>query len=116
MLARVTRGEEADLAHYPEAVALIMAVEMAQVDLTETIAIRPFRLKGRVLLGEEPIRNGQVEVMPLGNGQQTWRTKLKIDEDGSFGGVLWQPGHLQAFLHGHGGVGVLSDKSPELGA
>jgi [acyl-carrier-protein] S-malonyltransferase len=37
LMARVERGEEADLAHYAEAVALIMAVELAQIEILREV-------------------------------------------------------------------------------
>lgn len=94
---------------------MFVPVDIGREDVMKAVSIRPFRLKGKVLLGEEPLRRGEVEIMPTEAGQNLWRTRLKIDEDGSFGALLWQPGRLNAFIHGHGMGGVLSDKSPELG-
>jgi hypothetical protein len=92
-----------------------VAVEIDREDVTKRIAIAPFRLRGQVLLGEEPVRNAEVELMPPEEEQNVWRAKLALDEEGSFRAVLWQRGRLTAFVHGKDLGGVLHDESPELG-
>jgi hypothetical protein len=95
-----------------------MAVPLAieTIDLEETIAIRPFELRGNVRFGEEALREGEVEISPLGLGP-TWRSRLEIDSEGQFGGVLWQTGRFSGFVFStETGGGILHADSPELGA
>jgi Carboxypeptidase regulatory-like domain len=94
---------------------MLVPVDIGSENLTRKVSIQPFRLQGKVLLGEEPLRKGEVEIMPVGAGQTLFRARLKIEDDGGFGAVLWQTGRLNAFIHGHE-EGVLSDESPELGS
>ncbi|HEX7709106.1 MAG TPA: carboxypeptidase-like regulatory domain-containing protein, partial [Thermoanaerobaculia bacterium] len=95
---------------------MLSEIEVGKENLVKEIEIRPFRLQGRVLIGEEPLRKGEVEMMPAAAGE-TWRARLPIEDDGRFGGVMWQRGVLGGFVHQKENVGgILIDESPELGS
>lgn len=95
---------------------LLVPIEIGHEDVSKKVILSPFRLKGRVLFGEEPLRKGVVEIYTPGPAQTAWRARLDIEPDGSFGGDLWQGGRLKAIVHRSSGGGVLRGESPELGS
>jgi hypothetical protein len=56
-------------------------------DVSKEIRIAPFQLAGSVHFGDDPVREGTVEVV---DRQHTWRAQAAIDGDGHFGGTMWQ--------------------------
>ena len=95
---------------------LVVPFKVGAGDLTTTVEIRPFRLDGRVLLGEDPLGGVTVSVTPLASGE-TWRARLPVDADGRFGGTAWQPGRLRGTVRLPGTQGgLLHAQSGDLGA
>ncbi|HUP44010.1 MAG TPA: carboxypeptidase-like regulatory domain-containing protein [Thermoanaerobaculia bacterium] len=94
---------------------LAVPVEIGKEDVTLPVAIRPYRLEGELILGSEAMTRGHVAVHPR-MWIPTWRATLPVDERGTFGGLMWQPGKLSGFVAETGLGGLLIAESPELGS
>lgn len=58
------------------------------------IRIEPFEVIGRVRFGDEPLKNGELEVLAP---EQSWRVPLPIT-DGAFRAVMWQKSVMGGWL------------------
>lgn len=86
-------------------------VEVRDEDLEKRVTITPFRLDGRVTLSNQPLRDGgKLEVTGAG-----WRTEVAVDEEGRFGGPMWQTGKVTGWLRTPLSANALMEVSPELG-
>lgn len=88
-------------------------IELDEQETNETIEITPFRLAGSVRFGEEPLRGGDVGIS---SSRLQREMKLSIDEEGRFGGTLWQSGKVRGWVNSKTIGSVVPTESPELGA
>jgi hypothetical protein len=70
---------------------LTMLIPIKTEDVSKEIHLSPFLLLGSVHFGSEPLREGQVSVW---DRDQTWRAEVPIDNEGHFGGPMWQAGTI----------------------
>jgi hypothetical protein len=75
---------------------LTTAIEVKNRDVTEQIRIRPFELRGTVRLGSDPLREGAVGVH---DNHHSWESDLLLDQEGRFGGVMWQAGGIGGWVN-----------------
>jgi hypothetical protein len=86
-------------------------VEVRTVDLETRIKIDPFTLDGRVIVGNAPLReSGTIEI-----AGRAWSAEVPIDEEGRFGGTMWQVGTVTGLLQTPLSPQPLLETSPELG-
>ena len=86
-------------------------VEVHDSDLEQRVTIAPFPLDGRVSLGNDALRaGGKIEI--AGSG---WRTEAAVNEEGRFGGSMWQHGKVTGWLTTSIAPEPLMEVSPELG-
>lgn len=65
-------------------------VALGQDDIrSTTIAIQPFTLHGRVIVGDTNLSTG---TLTLRHSELRWRTAIRIDADGTFRAPFWQRG------------------------
>jgi hypothetical protein len=88
--------------------------EVKETDLEQKEIIAPFRLDGRVSVGNEGLRGGGTA--EIAGPSNTWRAALPIDEDGRFGGIMWQTGKVSASLKTSLSPTPVVETSPELGS
>jgi hypothetical protein len=88
-------------------------VEVKDDHLEKRVLIAPFRLDGRVLLGNESLRGGGK--LDLAGPGGSWRTEVAIDEEGRFGGMMWQTGKVTGSLRTPVNSNTIVEISPELG-
>ena len=87
-------------------------VDVKDVELEKRVIIAPFRLDGRVTLSNQPLRDGgKLEVTGAG-----WHAEVAIDEEGRFGGPMWQKGKVTGWLRTPLSANALMETSPELGS
>jgi len=87
-------------------------VEVKDENLEQRVIISPFRLDGRVLLANGPMRDGgKLEVAGA-----AWHAEVAIDEEGRFGGPMWQTGKVTGWLRTPLSANTLMEISPELGS
>lgn len=90
---------------------LEVALEVKESDVEQTITVAPYQLQGSVKFGEEAVTEGRLEIIAP---QHSWRATVPL-ANGAFGGTMWQPGLLVAFVESKAlGVSDLVE-SPELG-
>lgn len=89
-------------------------VEVKDVDLEKRVRIEPFRLDGRVLLGNESLRGGGS--LEIAGSDRAWAAQVAIDEDGRFGGMMWQTGKVSGLLRTPVNPNAIMETSPELGS
>ncbi|MEK6375803.1 MAG: carboxypeptidase-like regulatory domain-containing protein [Acidobacteriota bacterium] len=89
-------------------------VEVKDVDLEKRVRIEPFRLDGRVLLGNESLRGGGS--LEIAGSDRAWAAQVAIDEDGRFGGTMWQTGKVSGLLRTPVNPNAIMEISPELGS
>jgi hypothetical protein len=89
-------------------------VEVKEDDLEQKVAIDAFRLDGRVVVGNEALRGGGMA--DLLGPEGTWRAQVPIDDDGRFGGTMWQTGKVSASLKTALSPTPIVETSPDLGA
>lgn len=82
-------------------------------DLDHKVEIAPYRLDGRVIVGNDALRGGGTAEISGPGG--TWRAPLDIGDDGRFGGILWQPGKVSASLKTALSPTPIVETSPDLG-
>lgn len=92
---------------------LTREIEVTEQETNDSIEIRPYRLAGSVRFGEEPLQNGEVGIS---SSRIKREMKLPIDEEGRFGGTLWQHGKVHGWVRAKAIGSVVSMQSPELGA
>ena len=89
------------------------AVEVKDDDLEHTVVIEPFRLDGRIVVGNESLRGGgTAEIVGAGG---LWRVQVPIDEEGRFGGTMWQTGKVTGWLKTALNPSPIMEVSPDLG-
>ncbi len=89
-------------------------LEVGENETRESFAIKPYRLRGSVRFGDEPLREGSVEL-----SSRPWRRQggqMPLDASGNFGGTLWQHGKLSGFIKGEAIGSGLPVSSPEMGS
>jgi hypothetical protein len=87
-------------------------VEMRTDDQDHTMVIAPFSLDGRVMLGNDSLRGGgTIEIASAG-----WRAPVTIDDEGRFGGTMWQTGKVTGWLKTPFSPIPIMEGSPELGS
>ena len=87
--------------------------EVKDDDLDHKVEIAPYRLDGRVIVGNEALRGGGTAEISGPSG--TWRAPVQIGDDGRFGGILWQPGKVSASLKTALTSTPIVETSPDLG-
>jgi hypothetical protein len=89
-------------------------VEMHEADLEHKMIIAPFRLDGRVQLGNDALHAGGT--MEVVSKESAWRVQVPVDGDGHFGGVMWQTGKVSGWLKTPVNPAAIMEISPELGS
>lgn len=87
-------------------------VEVRSDDQEHTMVIAPFALDGRVMLGNDSLRGGgTIDIASAG-----WQVPLPIDDEGRFGGTMWQTGKVTGWLKTSLNPSPIMESSPELGS
>jgi hypothetical protein len=87
-------------------------VEVHDEDLEHKIIIAPFRLDGRVTLGNDALHGGGTMEIASAAG----RAQVPLDDDGRFGGMMWQTGKVTGWLKTPANPTAVMEISPELGS
>src|SRR3954454_621520 len=90
---------------------LTTVIPIKSEDVSKEIRVTPFQLLGTVRIGNEPLRDGSVDVNDL---HHTWRADAAIDNEGHFGGPMWQSEGISGWVNSKETGGAPVDKSPTL--
>ncbi len=86
-------------------------VEVQTGDVEHRVTIAPFPLDGRVLVGNESLTGGgKIEI-----SARAWRTEVPLDDEGRFGGTMWQQGKVTGWLRTSLAPTPIMEVSPDLG-
>jgi hypothetical protein len=89
-------------------------IEVKDVDLEKRVRIEPFRLDGRVLLGNDSLRGGGS--LEIAGADRAWAAQVPVDDSGRFGGTMWQAGKVSGLLRTPVNPNAIVETSPELGS
>jgi hypothetical protein len=70
-------------------------VHLKAADVTTDVHLVPFEVAGSVRLGTDPLRGGIVEIQ---DRHHTWKGQANVDNEGHFGGTMWQTEELGAWV------------------
>lgn len=80
-------------------------------DVEQRVTLSPFPLDGRILLGNEGLHTGGgIEI-----AGRAWHAEVKVDQEGRFGGTMWQQGKVTGWVSTPLTSQPLMEISPELG-
>jgi hypothetical protein len=69
-------------------------VEITGPDIELAVSLDPVTLEGSVRLGARPLTDGKVEL----RGTPQWEASVDVDDEGRFGGEMWDRGDLFGFV------------------
>lgn len=73
-------------------------LEITGPDIEIAVSLEPVTLEGSVRLGARPLTDGNVEL----RGEPQWEASVDVDEEGRFGGEMWDRGDLFGFVTADG--------------
>lgn len=90
---------------------LTTVIPIKAEDVSKEIRLTPFQLLGTVRIGNEPLHDGTVGVHDINH---TWTADAAIDNQGRFGGAMWQSEGIGGWVKSKETGAMPVDKSPTL--